>query len=154
MEIKITINGELFEGVAEDDMLLLDFLRSQGCKSVKRGCDTSSCGACTVLMDGKPVLSCSMPLGRANGRSIETLEGLREEASQFVPYFANEGSDQCGFCNPGYVVNTVALLRENPNPTDEEIVHHLVGNICRCSGYQSHARALRKFLDDKNGGKK
>jgi len=149
MQVKVILNGKQIEKEAADDMLLIDFLRSCGCFSVKRGCETTSCGACSVLVDGTPVLSCSYPLGRANGRTIETLEGLREEAAPFLSYFAREGADQCGFCNPGYVVNTVALFRENPDPTDEEILHHLTGNICRCTGYQSHIRALRHYLDDK-----
>ncbi len=149
MDIQMVVNGSVVESTVSDDTLLLDFLRSIGCVSVKRGCDTASCGACTVLMDGKPILSCSMPIGRANGHMIETLEGLRDEAKPIVPYFAHEGADQCGFCNPGYMVNIIALLRENPDPTDAEIAHHLVGNICRCTGYQSHARALRAYLNDK-----
>lgn len=147
MKINVTLNGRSIEDNVDDDMLLLDFLRKHQCFSVKRGCDSSSCGACTVLMDGTPVLSCSVPIGRAHGHEIHTLEGLREEAKGFAGYFAEEGADQCGFCNPGYVVNIIALLRENPNPTDEEIIHYLAGNLCRCTGYQSQLRAIRNYLN-------
>ena len=92
--------------------VILDFLRENGCLSVKRGCDTSNCGLCTVLMDGKPILSCSTLAVRADGHEIQTLEGLQEEASDFVGFIADQGADQCGFCNPGFVMNTIALLRE------------------------------------------
>jgi len=153
MDIELKLNGQVIKASAGDDTLLLDFLRAQGCLSVRRGCDTEGCGACTVLMNGKPVLSCAMPLGRADESSIETLEGLRAEAEPIAKYFANEGADQCGFCNPGYMVNIVSLLRENPYPSDEEILHHLTGNICRCTGYESHLRALRSYLNDKKEGK-
>ena len=129
--------------------MLIDFLRSHGCYSVKRGCETSACGLCTVLMDGKPILSCSMLAARADGRCIDTLEGLQEEAAEFVGFIADEGAEQCGFCSPGLVMNTIALLRENPHPTDEEILAYLAGNLCRCSGYESQLRGIRAYLDSR-----
>ena len=131
------------------DLLLIDFLRAHGCLSVKRGCETSNCGLCTVLLDGKPVLSCSMLAARANGCSVQTLEGLQAEASEFVGYIADQGADQCGFCNPGFVMNTIALLRENPDPTDEEIKAYLAGNLCRCSGYDGQLRGIRGYLNSR-----
>ena len=149
MEIKVKINGKIVKGLAEPDTVLLDFLREKGCLSVKRGCDTSNCGLCTVLMDGKPVLSCSLLAVRADGHEIYTLEGLQEEASEFVGFIADQGADQCGFCNPGLVMNTVALLRENPAPTDDEIRAFLAGNLCRCSGYDGQLRGIRAFLDSR-----
>ena len=133
-------------------MVLLDFCRKHHCVSVKRGCESGNCGLCTVLLDGKPVLSCSTPIGRADGRAVDTLEGLEEEAKQFTGFFAAQGADQCGFCNPGYIVNIVALLRENPDPTDEEILEYLSGNLCRCTGYQSQLRSIRNFLNSKKEG--
>ena len=151
MEIKLKLNGKLIAGRAEADTVLLDFLREQGCFSVKRGCDTSNCGLCTVLMDGKPILSCSTLAVRAEGHEIDTLEGLQEEASAFVGFIADQGADQCGFCNPGFVMNTVALLRDNPAPTDEEIRAFLAGNLCRCSGYDGQLRGIRAFLDSRRG---
>ena len=130
-------------------MLLIDLLRSLGCLSVKRGCETSNCGLCTVLMDGRPVLSCSMLAARADGHEVYTLEGLTKEAEAFVGFIADEGADQCGFCNPGYVMNTIALLRENPDPADEEILAYLAGNLCRCSGYEGQLRGIRRFLNSR-----
>ena len=147
MEIKLKLNGKALAASVEADTILLDFLREKGCRSVKRGCDTSNCGLCTVLMDGKPVLSCSMLAARADGHEIYTLEGLQEEASEFVGFIADQGADQCGFCNPGYVMNTIALLRENPDPTDDEIRAFLAGNLCRCSGYEGQLRGIRNFLN-------
>ena len=149
MEIKVKLNGRIIMASVEPDTVLLDFLRDKGCLSVKRGCDTSNCGLCTVLMDGKPVLSCSMLTARADGHKIRTLEGLQEEASDFIGFIADQGADQCGFCNPGFVMNTIALLRENPDPTDDEIRAFLAGNLCRCSGYDGQLRGIRKYLDSK-----
>ena len=152
MEIKIVLNGKSIVDFIEPDSVLIDFLRDHGCYSVKRGCDTSNCGLCTVLMDDKPVLSCSMLTARANGHKIYTLEGLQEEASDFIDFIADQGADQCGFCNPGLVMNTIALLREAPNPTDDEIKAFLAGNLCRCSGYDGQLRGIRAYLDSKNNG--
>lgn len=149
MEIKLTLNGKPLCAEIEPDLMLIDFLRSHGCYSVKRGCETSACGLCTVLMDGKPILSCSMLAARADGRCIDTLEGLQEEAAEFVGFIADEGAEQCGFCSPGLVMNTIALLRENPDPTDEEILAYLAGNLCRCSGYESQLRGIRAYLDSR-----
>ena len=147
MEIKLILNGRQVVGHVDADTVLLDFLREKGCLSVKRGCDTSNCGLCTVLMDGRPVLSCSVLAARADGHSVQTLEGLQQEAQAFVGYIADQGADQCGFCNPGFVMNTIALLRENPDPTDDEIRAFLAGNLCRCSGYDGQLRGIRGFLD-------
>ena len=149
MEIKLKLNGRPVTGYVEADMVLLDFLREKGCLSVKRGCDTSNCGLCTVLMDGKPILSCSTLAVRADGHEIFTLEGLQEEAADFIGFIADQGADQCGFCNPGFVMNTVALLRENPDPTDDEIRAFLAGNLCRCSGYDGQLRGIRNYLNSR-----
>ena len=151
MEVKLTLNGKAVCQNIDADTILLDFLRDHGCLSVKRGCGTSACGLCTVLMDGKPILSCSMLAVRANGHSIQTLEGLQAEAVDFVGFIADQGADQCGFCNPGFVMNTLALLRENPDPTDEEIKAFLAGNLCRCSGYDGQLRGIRAYLDSRKG---
>ena len=149
MEIKLKLNGRSIVASVEADTVLLDFLRDHGCLSVKRGCDTSNCGLCTVLMDGKPILSCSTLEVRADGHEIHTLEGLHKEASDFVGFIADQGADQCGFCNPGFVMNTIALLRENPDPTDDEIRAFLAGNLCRCSGYDGQLRGIRAYLDSR-----
>ena len=149
MEIKLKLNGRNITASVEADTVLLDFLREKGCLSVKRGCDTSNCGLCTVLMDGKPILSCSTLAVRADGHEIYTLEGLQKEAEDFVGFIADQGADQCGFCNPGFVMNTIALLRENPDPTDDEIRSFLAGNLCRCSGYDGQLRGIRAYLDSR-----
>ena len=151
MEIKLKLNGKAITASVDPDTVLLDFLRTQGCLSVKRGCDTSNCGLCTVMLDGKPILSCSTLAVRADGREIYTLEGLQEEAADFIGFIADQGADQCGFCNPGFVMNTVALLRENPDPTDEEIRAFLAGNLCRCSGYEGQLRGIRNYLAARRG---
>lgn len=150
MEVKIKLNGRAVADDVPADMLLIDFVRAHGCKSVKRGCETSACGLCTVLLDDTPVLSCSVLAARADGHSVQTLEGLQEEASEFVGFIADQGAEQCGFCNPGFVMNTIALLRENPDPTDEEILAYLSGNLCRCSGYVGQLRGIRNFLNSRN----
>ena len=149
MEIELKLNGRAITASVEADTVLLDFLREKGCLSVKRGCDTSNCGLCTVLMDGKPILSCSTLAVRADGHEIHTLEGLQKEASDFVGFIADQGADQCGFCNPGFVMNTIALLRENPDPSDDEIRAFLAGNLCRCSGYDGQLRGIRNYLNSR-----
>ncbi len=147
MEIKLQLNGKTIKKEIEPDMLLIDFLRSQGCLSVKRGCDSSNCGLCTVFVDEKPVLSCSMLAARVDGCSVKTLEGLQQEAALLAEFIADQGAEQCGFCNPGMVMNTMALLRENNDPTDEEILEFLSGNLCRCSGYVGQLRAIRGYIN-------
>ena len=146
MEISIKLNGKIVSDNIDADMLLIDFIRKHGCLSVKRGCDTSNCGLCTVFLDNKPVLSCSVLAMKANGKEVTTLEGLQEEARDFGQFIAEQGAEQCGFCNPGFIMNTIALLRENPNPTDEEIKEYLAGNLCRCSGYEGQLRGIKNFL--------
>ncbi len=146
MEISIKLNGKIVNDNIDVDMLLIDFVRKHGCLSVKRGCDTSNCGLCTVFLNNKPVLSCSVLAMKANGKEVTTLEGLQEEAKDFGQFVAEQGAEQCGFCNPGFIMNTIALLRENPNPTDEEIKEYLAGNLCRCSGYEGQLRGIKNFL--------
>ena len=151
MEIKLKLNGKAVTGSVEADTTLFDLLREKGCYSVKCGCETSNCGLCTVFLDDVPVLSCSVLAARADGHAVTTLEGLQEEAADFVGFIADQGADQCGFCNPGFVMNTIALLRENPDPTDDEIRGYLAGNLCRCSGYEGQLRGIRAYLDSRKG---
>ena len=134
MLVNINVNGKKIQQEIEPDLPLLDFLRANGCYSVKRGCETSNCGLCTVFLNEKPVLSCSILAARADGSSVTTLEGLQEEAEEFVAFIADQGAEQCGFCNPGFVMNAIALFRENPQPDENEIKEYLSGNLCRCSG--------------------
>lgn len=146
MKIKLWINNKVFEDDIESNMVLLDYVRSKGCYSVKRGCETTNCGLCTVHLEGKPVLSCSILVARANGLHVTTLEGLQEEAEEFGAFLGDEGAEQCGFCAPGFVMNVLAMKRELDNPTEEEIKQYLVGNLCRCTGYMGQLRAIKKYL--------
>ena len=147
MKITVMLNGKKIEEEISPDMLLIDFVRGHGGFSVKRGCETSNCGLCTVFMDDMPVLSCSVLAARASGRRVETLEGLQGEAEEFGSFIADQGAEQCGFCNPGMIMNAIALFRENPDPSDEEIKEYLAGNLCRCSGYEGQLRGIREFLE-------
>ena len=149
MTITIQLNGRPITADVSPDTLLLDFVRAQGCASVKCGCETAGCGLCTVFLDDVPVLSCSVLAARADGHTVTTLEGLQDEAAEFVGFIADQGADQCGFCNPGFVMNTIALLRDNPDPTDDEIRAYLAGNLCRCSGYEGQLRGIRNYLNSR-----
>lgn len=149
MNITFWLNGKRKQAEVEPSELLLDFLRKNSCYSVKRGCETANCGLCTVLMDGRPVLSCSMLAARADGKKIVTLEGMQDEAKEFGAFMANEGSEQCGFCNPGFIMNVFAMLQELEDPTEDEIREYLSGNLCRCSGFVGQTRSILKFLDYK-----
>ena len=146
MQISLTLNGKKITEEIADDLLLIDFVRNHGCYSVKRGCETSNCGLCTVFLYEKPVLSCSVLAARADGHKVDTLEGLQEEAAEFGAFIANQGAEQCGFCNPGMIMNALALFRENPDPSEEEIKEYLAGNLCRCSGYEGQLRGIQQFL--------
>lgn len=147
MQVQIKVNGKLIKEDVSCDLLLIDFLRNHGCYSVKRGCETSNCGLCTVWMDEKPVLSCSILAVRANNHSIMTLEGLQKEAKVFADFMANEGAEQCGFCSPGLIMNVLAMEKELKNPSEEEIKNYLAGNLCRCTGYMAQMRAITKYLN-------
>ncbi len=150
MLVNIELNGKKISREVEADTLLIDFVRNEGCYSVKRGCETANCGLCTVFLDDKPILSCSYLAAKASGHKVTTLEGLQEEAAEFGAFIADQGAEQCGFCNPGFIMNALALFRENPNPNDEEIKEYLAGNLCRCSGYEGQLRGIKKFLEWKN----
>lgn len=146
MQISVMLNGKKVTEDIKPDLLLIDFVRNHGCYSVKRGCETSNCGLCTVFLDEKPVLSCSVLAARADGHAVQTLEGLQEEAAEFGAFIADQGAEQCGFCNPGMIMNAIALFRENPDPSEEEIKEYLAGNLCRCSGYEGQLRGISNFL--------
>lgn len=146
MKINMILNGKRIEDEVPADTMLLDFVRKQGMKSVKRGCDTGNCGLCTVWVEENPVLSCSTLAARVNGKKVTTLEGVQKEAKEFTDFLALEGADQCGFCSPGFIMTVLALKKENPHPTITEMKEYLAGNLCRCTGYQSQYRALIKYF--------
>lgn len=137
MRIELTINEKTYDPDVGAGETLLELLRRLGLKSVKFACGTGSCGACTVLLDGKPVMSCLMLAPQADGRSVTTVEGLSTGGSlhPLQEAFMELGAPQCGFCTPGMLMAAAGLLSENPDPTREEVREAISGNICRCSGY-------------------
>ena len=130
------------------DEYLARTLRNHGIKSIKIGCDETSCGSCTVLLEGKPAMSCGILSASIEGKHVTTVEGIQEEAKKIAYHFAEEGADQCGFCNVGYALVIYALKRELKNPTDEQIIDYIVGNLCRCSGLQSQLNAIKAYLKE------
>ena len=146
MEIEFTLNGKVTYAEIKDDTSRFDLLRAKGCYSVKCGCETENCGLCTVLVDGKSVLSCSMLAARVDDRDVVTLEGVQKEAEEFGMYLAGEGAEQCGFCSPGLIMNVLAMEKELVQPEEEAVREYLAGNLCRCSGYMGQMRAIRKYL--------
>ena len=149
MEVQFILNGKQVSVEADGDTILLDVLRNLGCRSVKCGCETTNCGLCTVWVDGKSRLSCSILAAAADGHEITTLEGVEKEAEEFGTFLANEGADQCGFCSPGFIMNVLAMFRELNNPSIEEIKEYLSGNLCRCTGYMGQLRAIQKYMEHK-----
>ena len=146
MEIEFTLNGKVTYAEIKDDTSLFDLLRAKGCYSVKCGCETENCGLCTVLVDGKSVLSCSMLAARVDDKDVVTLEGVQKEAEEFGMYLAGEGAEQCGFCRPGLIMNVLAMEKELNQPEEDAVREYLAGNLCRCSGYMGQMRAIRKYL--------
>ena len=143
--VSVRVNGEPPAAEVESRLLLVHFLRQTlGLTGTHQGCDTTHCGACTVLLDGVPVKSCTVLAVQADGREIITVEGLQQgaELHPIQVAFREEHGLQCGFCTPGMMLTSVALLQENPDPTDEEIRWALSGNICRCTGYQNIVKAV------------
>lgn len=147
MTISLTVNGQTHALEIEPQETLLHVLRARlGLTGTKANCEEGECGACTVLLDGQPVNSCLLLAVRAEGSRIQTIEGVAEDG-QLTPLqeaFAAEGAVQCGYCTPGFLLTTAALLSANPHPTDEEITHALSGNICRCTGYTKIVKAVRQ----------
>ncbi len=151
MEIKVTVNGKLIKREISPDLMLIDFLRNNGYTSVKRGCETSNCGLCTVHLNSIPVLSCSTPAARADGQNVTTLEGMQEKAKEIGGFIADEGAEQCGYCSPGFIMNIIAMENEwkSENKTSvsaHEMLSYLSGNLCRCTGYMGHLRALKRYF--------
>lgn len=153
MLVTLTLNGARLSEDVRPDMTLFDFCRAHGFKSVKCACETSNCGLCTVLLDGEPVLSCSVLMARADGRTVTTLEGMGPERELLSRCLAEEGAEQCGFCAPGLEMAVLAMDAAHQDADDETIRRYLSGNLCRCSGYASQMRAIRRFLArHQNGG--
>lgn len=147
MKMEAIINNRPIELDIEYDEFLVDTLRRYGYLSVKKGCDTGTCGLCTVWVDGNPTLSCATLSARIDGKHITTIEGMQKEAREFAEFLVAEGAEQCGFCSPGFIMTVLALKREIESPTEEEIMHYLTGNLCRCTGYVGQLRAVKKYLE-------
>jgi len=147
MMISTTINGNKKSLEIQPGDMLVDVLRSAGYTEVKKGCDTGTCGVCTVLLDGMPILSCSYLAARADGHAITTIQGVEKEAAEFAAFLVAEGADQCGFCAPGFALTVLAMRKELRNPSEDDIRHYLAGNLCRCSGYEGQSRAIKKYLE-------
>ncbi|MCH8983488.1 MAG: (2Fe-2S)-binding protein [Acidobacteria bacterium] len=146
MNVTVTINGTERSADVEPRLLLVDFIRSNlGLTGTHIGCDTTSCGVCTVLLDGTPVKTCTVFAVQANGRSITTVEGLKQngELSAMQTAFHEEHGLQCGFCTPAMMLVGTALLEENPDPTEDEVRWAISGNLCRCTGYMNIVKAIQ-----------
>jgi aerobic-type carbon monoxide dehydrogenase small subunit (CoxS/CutS family) len=144
-QLKFKVNGQPYELFVEPKKLLVEVLRDLvGLTGTKRGCNSSSCGACTVMLNGMSVKSCSVLALQANGAEVVTVEGLAKgnQLSSLQRAFLDHGAFQCGFCTPGMLMSSIALLTENPKPTKQEIKEGIDGNICRCTGYNSIVRAV------------
>jgi carbon-monoxide dehydrogenase small subunit len=150
MKVRFTVNGRAASVEADAEMRLLDALRDElHLTGTKEGCGEGECGACTVLLDGRPVNSCLVLAAQAEGRNVLTIEGLAA-GPQLHPIqqaFVDAGAAQCGFCTPGFVMSTYALLRDHPAPSDEEILTALEGNLCRCTGYVKIVDAVRQAAE-------
>ena len=154
-EIIFTLNGaeKIYAGRA--DSRLLDVLRDEcGLTGAKEGCGEGECGSCTVLLDGRPALSCLLLMGQVRGRSVTTVEGLSQRRGFAVlsRCFAEAGAVQCGFCTPGMIVAAYALLRDNRSPAEEQIRAAMAGNLCRCTGYKAIVAAIEMAAADRDGG--
>src|SRR6266851_7954197 len=153
--LNLRVNGRSYEIAIESNKLLLDALRQElDLTGSKRGCDDSSCGACTVLVDGTPMLSCTMLAASCEGQEITTVEGVAEHGclAAIQKAYGEWGGAQCGFCTPGFIMTVKALLTHNPEPTDEDIRHALSGNLCRCTGYTQMFQAIKSAIEAEQKG--
>jgi len=145
MKVSFQLNGQDIEVEAPDNRSLLDLLRDDlGVKSVKKGCENGECGACTVLLDAAPVTSCLVLAPQVEGRTVTTIDGLEDDPFmvKLRQAFLEDGAIQCGFCTPGMLISSYALLKGNPKPTADEVKKAIEGNLCRCTGYVSIIKAI------------
>lgn len=149
--IAFSLNGRPIEVVVPANILLIDLVRDRlGLKGTKRSCDMEVCGACTMLLDGEPISSCTTLAVDVDRREVTTIEGVTPPngLSRLQEAFVVHGGLQCGFCTPGFIMAVTALLRTNPHPTDEQIRHHLHGNLCRCTGYTKILEAIKSLVEE------
>lgn len=155
MKISLTVNGAPREVELPPLTRLLDALRTAlGLPGTKEGCAEGECGSCTVLLDGEPVNACLVSIGQCEGRAVTTVEGLSDDAhlAHLARCFIDHGGAQCGICTPGMLVSAEALLRQKPDPTDDEIRESIAGNLCRCTGYQRIVESIREAARERRGG--
>ncbi|MFT4726125.1 MAG: carbon-monoxide dehydrogenase small subunit [Granulosicoccus sp.] len=155
--VNTTVNGDIAEFVCEVDETLMDALRNRlGLTGVKEGCGTGDCGACSITLDGTLVCSCLVLGAEAQGRSVETVEGMSDGATlhPLQQKFLEHAALQCGICTPGFLIAAQALLEKNPNPSEQEIRYALAGNLCRCTGYDKIVRAVQDAAATMNGAKR
>jgi carbon-monoxide dehydrogenase small subunit len=155
MLVKVAINGEKHEAEVEPRLLLVHLIRENlRLTGTHIGCDTSHCGACTVLLDGRPIKSCTMFAVQAHGREITTVEGLEQDGKlhPVQDAFIAEHGLQCGYCTPGMLMTSVAFLKKNPNPTEDDIRRAISGNLCRCTGYVNIVKAVQHAAATLQGG--
>jgi aerobic carbon-monoxide dehydrogenase small subunit len=152
VRVNVTVNGEARESEVEPRLLLVHYLRDTlGLTGTHIGCDTSNCGACTVLLDGEAVKSCTVLAAQADGANVKTIEGMAEGSNGAMhplqeAFWEHHGL-QCGYCTPGMIMTAADLLARNPNPTEEEVRHGLEGNLCRCTGYHNIVKAVMSAAD-------
>lgn len=152
MQIKLTVNGIPREWTIRPDETLVETLRNQGLFSLRSGCNTGQCGICTIHLDGLPILACLTQSAKAEGRHITTLEGTGARGRAVASALLAEGVDQCGYCAPGTIMSILYLETVLKSPTDEEILHYMNGNLCRCSSYAGQLRGIRRYLEGKHDG--
>lgn len=153
MELDITVNGERVHWRAEPRDTLLDVLRREGLTGAKRVCESGECGACAVVLENRAVDSCLLLAAQADGLSVTTVEGLERDAGLHPVQraFAANGAVQCGFCIPGMIVTAATYLKSNPDPTEDEVRHVFVGNLCRCTGYKKPVEAVLRAAGEMSG---
>jgi len=155
MLVKVAINGEKYEAEVEARLLLVHLIRENlRLTGTHIGCDTSHCGACTVLLDGRPVKACTVFAVQVHGREITTVEGLEQDGKlhPLQEAFMAEHGLQCGYCTPGMLMTGVAFLKKNPRPTEDEIRHAISGNLCRCTGYVNIVKSIQRAAGTLQGG--
>jgi len=154
MEVILNINDKEHKITIDSDEMLLTTLRNLGYKSVKKGCDTTSCGVCSISIDSKLFPSCSYLTYRAVGKKILTVEGIEKEAREIGKYLTGEGVEQCGYCSPSLVMAIYTMVNELDNPSEKEIKQYLSGNMCRCSGFEGQHRAIRNYMEVRSNDSK
>lgn len=147
MKLELELNGTNRNMEIAPGETLYEVLKKWGIVSVKKSCGTGNCGVCTVLLDGRPIPSCSYLAAKAEGHQVTTIEGISEEAEALGVLLNEEGAVQCGFCTPGFVLTVIAMKKELTEPTVEEIKNYLAANLCRCSGYEGQLRAVKRYME-------